>query len=95
MAPRGLRQGVTGIPGRIVARPAAIASGPTPPSAPDRTMPSLSIQKWIGSATARQSRAAVPSGRGDGNVIPGLRERCDRGGIVLHVDRDDDEAVSA
>ncbi len=40
--------GVTVTPGRIFARLAAIASALIPPRAPSRTMPSVSIQKWIG-----------------------------------------------
>jgi hypothetical protein len=41
--------------------PRAMMSGPMPPSAPSRMMPSLSIQKWIGSAIASQRVWADPS----------------------------------
>ena len=44
-------------------------SGPMPPSAPSRMIPSLSIQKWTGRASAPQRACADPSlSRPSGNV---------------------------
>ena len=45
---------------RLAAR-AAMTSGPIPPSAPSRTIPSRSIQKWTGRTIASHVRRAVPS----------------------------------
>ena len=70
-------------------------SGPIPPSAPSRTMPSLSIQKWIGSANAPQLCWAAPS-----RVEPERERRVQALGerqrprlVLADVDRDDDEAL--
>ena len=38
-----------------------MTSGPMPPSAPSRTIPSASIQKWTGSAIASHASARLPS----------------------------------
>ena len=68
-------------------------SGPIPPSEPSRTIPSASIQKWTGSATAPQASDTLPvaveterEGRGEP-----LRERRDKTLLFLDVDRQDDE----
>ncbi|MBF8289725.1 MAG: NADH-quinone oxidoreductase subunit [Chloroflexi bacterium] len=55
------RYGVTVTPGRICERFSAIVSGPMPPSAPARMIPSRSTQKWTGSAATSQAVAAAPS----------------------------------
>ena len=71
-----------------------MTSGPMPPSAPSRTMPSASIQKWTGRAMASHVSAAFPSPSSpSGNVAFRLsREGGDGALLLLDVDRDDDQA---
>ena len=70
-------------------------SGPIPPSAPSRTIPSASIQKWTGRARAFHVSAADPVGVEAQRERRGERlgEGSDRALVLLDVDRDDDEAV--
>src|SRR6185503_1608360 len=65
------RQLVTRTPGMIFSSALFMASGPTPPGAASRMIPSLSIQKWTGNVRAAHRFAADPSAsRPTGNVAP-------------------------
>ena len=73
-----------------------MTSGPIPPSAPSRTIPSASIQKWTGKAMASQAVDALPSAsRPSGKVAFELvGEGGDRTLLLPDVDGNDDQAVA-
>ena len=93
-APATGRQGVTSTPGRMDRRPRTMASGPMPPAAPSRTIPSVSIQKWTGQGDGAPARGGLPvtvEAEREGR-IQALGEPGDRALVLADVDRQDDEA---
>ncbi len=71
-----------------------MTSGPMPPSAPSRTIPSASIQKWTGSAMASHvvGRLPVAVEPERERRVEALGEGGDGALLLLDVDRDDDQA---